>query len=148
MWLRIEARSSIPVYQQVVDGVKSAVAKRLLQPGDRLPAVRDLATELTVNHNTVQKAYQELEREHVIEVVRGKGTYISRNPSIPNERERREALYKEMVRWVIEAHHLRIRDDELLKLLRTAMQDIHQRGDEGATNGDHCRGSRELDEDV
>lgn len=131
MWLRIEVRSSIPVYQQVVDGVKSAVAKGLLQPGDRLPAVRDLAGELTVNHNTVQKAYQELEREHVIEVLRGKGTYIARNPSVPNERERRETLYKEMVRWVIEAHHLRIRDDELLEMLERALQDIHQGGEEG-----------------
>lgn len=131
MWLRIEVRSSVPVYQQVVDGVKSAVAKGLLQPGDRLPAVRDLATELTINHNTVQKAYQELERERVIEVVRGRGTYISRDPAIPNQGERRETLYKEMCRWAIEAHHLRIRDDELQRMLEMALKEIHEGTDEG-----------------
>ena len=63
---------------------KGAIAAGWLKPGDRLPSVRELAVSLAINHNTVAKAYQELERERVIEVVRGRGTFVAD----PGERPR------------------------------------------------------------
>ncbi len=57
MWLHVDPRSSVPVYLQVVNEVKTAVAKGMLSPGDRLPSVRELATEMTIDHNTIAKAY-------------------------------------------------------------------------------------------
>ncbi|MBX5436107.1 MAG: GntR family transcriptional regulator [Alicyclobacillaceae bacterium] len=117
-WLQVNPRSAVPVYQQVVDGVKAAVAKGWLRPGDRLPSVRELSTEMAINHNTIAKAYQELERERVIEVVRGRGTFIALEPAVPNREERMAELREQMRRMLVEAHHLRVSEDELLDMFR------------------------------
>jgi GntR family transcriptional regulator len=123
MWLHVDPRSAVPVYQQVVEGVKEAVARGVLKPGDKLPSVRELAMELTINHNTVSKAYQELEREHVIEVIRGRGTFIAMEPSLPDVSGRLRELKEAMVKWIVEAHHMKISDAELLELFRTVMEE-------------------------
>jgi len=116
MWFSVDPRSSKPVYQQVVDGVKEAIAKGVLSPGDRMPSVRELATAMMLNHNTVAKAYQELEREQVIEVVRGRGTFIASAHRPPDREERVHALTRHMRDMIVEAHHLAIGEDELIAL--------------------------------
>lgn len=123
MWLHVDPRSSVPMYQQVVEGVKEAVARGVLKPGDKLPSVRELAMELTINHNTVAKAYQDLEREHVIEVIRGRGTFIATEPDIPDLSVRVRELKEEMVRWIVEAHHLQLSDEELVELFQTVLRE-------------------------
>ena len=125
MWLQINPRSSIPMYQQVIDGVKSAIAKGWLQPGEKLPAVRELAMELTINHNTVVKAYAELEREHVIEMVRGRGTFVTRQPIVPNAEIRIRELRESVLRIAIEAYHLQIQDDELIDMLKQSLAELY-----------------------
>lgn len=122
MWLHVDPRSSIPVYLQVVDGVKAAVARGMLAPGERLPSVRELATEMTINHNTIAKAYQELERERVIEVVRGRGTFIATQPSVPNREERLGDMKQDMRRLLVEAHHLHLTDEDVLDLFRKVVE--------------------------
>ncbi|GMA51983.1 GntR family transcriptional regulator [Alicyclobacillus contaminans] len=123
MWLHVDPRSAVPVYQQVVEGVKAAVARGVLKPGDKLPSVRELAMELTINHNTVAKAYQELERLHVIEVIRGRGTFIAAEP-VPADRDHRmRELKHAMVRWIVEAHHMQMDEEALLELFRTVLQE-------------------------
>jgi GntR family transcriptional regulator len=109
------------MYQQVVEGVKEAVARGGLKPGDKLPAVRELAMELTINHNTVAKAYQELEREGVIEVIRGRGTFIAQSPVAPDPTAKLRELKEAMVKWIVEAHHLRMSDEELLELFHSVL---------------------------
>lgn len=116
MWLHVEPRSQIPVYQQVLDGIKTAVARGVLVAGDKLPSVRELAVELTINHNTVAKAYQELEREKVIEVIRGRGTFVSLHPSVPNAEARKAVLSDMMKRMLVEAHHLQMSEADLQRL--------------------------------
>ncbi|MBU3805016.1 MAG: GntR family transcriptional regulator, partial [Candidatus Cellulosilyticum pullistercoris] len=69
----IDPRDTRPIYEQIIDNIKEQVIKGVLKPGDQLPSVRQLAAMLTVNANTVMKAYSELEREEVIETIRGKG---------------------------------------------------------------------------
>jgi GntR family transcriptional regulator len=113
------------MYQQVIDGVKSAIAKGWLQPGEKLPAVRELAMELTINHNTVVKAYAELEREHVIEMVRGRGTFVTRQPIVPNAEIRIRELRESVLRLAIEAYHLQIQDDELIDMLKQSLAELH-----------------------
>lgn len=66
-----------PLYEQVVDGIKEQALKGLLKPGDQIPSIRQLAGMLMITPNTVSKAYQELERQGVIETIRGKGTFIA-----------------------------------------------------------------------
>jgi GntR family transcriptional regulator len=111
------------MYQQVVEGVKEAVARGGLKPGDKLPAVRELAMELTINHNTVAKAYQALEREGVIEVIRGRGTFIAESPAAPDPTSKLRELKEAMVKWIVEAHHLRMSDEELVALFQSVLRE-------------------------
>ncbi len=121
MWLSVDPRSPKPVYQQVVEGVKEAVARGLVACGDRLPPVRELATTMTLNHNTVARAYQELERERVIEVVRGRGTFIAASGPRPDREDRVRAMAARMREMLVEAHHLQMSDDDLLALFRATV---------------------------
>lgn len=125
MWLSINPRSPKPVYQQVVDGVKEAVAKGLLEQGDRMPSVRELAAEMTINHNTVARAYQELERDNLIEVVRGRGTFIAATRPRADRDERVRAVAARIRELLIEAHHLQMTEGDLLELFRVTLSEWH-----------------------
>lgn len=72
----LDHRSPIPIYVQLQIQVKQAVAGGVLEKGDQLPSVRELSGRLAVNPNTVARAYQELEREGIIETLRGRGTFV------------------------------------------------------------------------
>jgi GntR family transcriptional regulator len=73
----IDDRSPMPVYAQLCEQVLAAVAGGRLSRGGQLPSVRDVAAELGINPNTVNRAYAELEREGVVETRRGRGTYVA-----------------------------------------------------------------------
>lgn len=77
--------SSRPLYEQFVERIRADIAKGLLKPGSRLPSVRELATRLRVNPNTVMRSYQELERERLIVTQRGQGTFVTRSQEIIEE---------------------------------------------------------------
>ncbi|SIT03535.1 GntR family transcriptional regulator [Alicyclobacillus vulcanalis] len=130
MWLQVDPRAPTPVYQQIVDGVKAAVAAGWLAPGDRLPSVRDLAVALAVNHNTVAKAYQELERSRVIEVIRGRGTFVTRpSRTPPDAAERMEKLRDALRLAWIEAYHLGLTDAEFERMFHQAGEAARGRAD-------------------
>jgi GntR family transcriptional regulator len=76
----INPRSGVPIYIQLVDQVKRAVALGTLSPGEQLPTVKALALDLTVNANTVARAYRELERDRVIETSPGRGSFVRSEP--------------------------------------------------------------------
>jgi GntR family transcriptional regulator len=123
MWLSVDPRLPKPVYRQLVEGVKEAVARGLVAAGDRLPSVRELAAAMTLNHNTVARAYQELERERVIEVVRGRGTFVvATTRPRPDRDERVAAMAARMREMLVEAHHLQMGEDELLDLFRSTLR--------------------------
>ena len=69
-------RDSRPIYTQIVDGFLEQIAAGVLQPGDKLPSVRELAGSLTINPNTIQRAYRELEAQGWIASVVGKGSFV------------------------------------------------------------------------
>jgi GntR family transcriptional regulator len=77
MFISIDARSPLSIWEQIVFHTKENIAKGILSKGEKLPSVRDLATTLVINPNTVSRAYQELERQGIIETIRGKGTFVS-----------------------------------------------------------------------
>lgn len=133
MWLSVDPRSPRPVYQQVIDGVREAVAKGILEEGDRMPSVRELAAQMTLNHNTVARAYQELEREHVIEVVRGHGTFIAASRPRADRDERVQAMAARIREMLVEAHHLQMTDDDLLELFHATLSAWHQERRQGQT---------------
>lgn len=92
MTFAIDKKSGVPYYRQIIEQVKYAISRGELQTGDRLPTVRQLAVDLSVNPNTVIRAYREMEIEGVLETQQGSGTYVgSREPEI-DEVERQRML--------------------------------------------------------
>jgi GntR family transcriptional regulator len=73
----VDPRSGVPLYSQLIDQVKRSIAVGALAPGERLPTVKQLAVDLTINPNTVARAYRDLERDGVIETSPGRGSFVS-----------------------------------------------------------------------
>lgn len=114
LMLRIDFRSGLPIYTQIVNQVQAQIASGVLAPGDQLPTVRALAEELRVNFNTVARAYRILDEARIISTQQGRGTYITEIPP-PNvtERLRRESLKALTERYISEALRLEFSTDEI-----------------------------------
>ena len=86
----IDTKSGVPFYRQIIEQVKFAIARGDLQPGDRLPTVRQLAVDLSINPNTVIRAYREMEIEGVLDTQQGSGTFVSnRKPDVDRLEQQR-----------------------------------------------------------
>jgi len=90
--LRLDERSGVPIYRQVIDQVTGGIASGTLAPGNQLPTVRQLAVDLAINPNTVIRAYRELEIRGVIETQQGTGTFIANRKVTRDEAERERQL--------------------------------------------------------
>jgi len=88
----LDLKSGVPFYRQIIDQVKSAIATGMLEPGDRLPTVRQLAVDLSVNPNTVSRAYTELELTGLVETQLGSGTFVGQRRVEQDDVERRRIL--------------------------------------------------------
>ena len=88
----LDMKSGVPVYRQLIDQVLGAIAGATLNPGDRLPTVRQVAVDLTINPNTVVRAYKELEIRGVLTTQQGTGTFISNQPVKADDAERQRRL--------------------------------------------------------
>lgn len=95
--------TSQPIYMQLADLLKKQIVRGQLRPGDKLPSVRELAIQYTVNPNTVQRTYRELEQDGVVEVRRGQGTFVIRDDGITHRL--RETLKQEYVTTFVQ--HMR-----------------------------------------
>jgi GntR family transcriptional regulator len=128
MRLQINFKSGKPVYLQVVDQVKAAVASGGLRGGDTLPGIRPLAESLRINRNTIAKAYTELESQGVIQTAAGKGCIV-RDASSPYRKDVRLDLLKEEIdAAVVQAHHLQIGRADFLRLAEARFDAFeHQR---------------------
>jgi GntR family transcriptional regulator len=112
---RLDRRSGVPTYLQLVQQVKQAIRLGLLQPGDQLPTVKEVVAKLVINPNTVLKAYRALDHEGLAEGRRGEGTFVSSNlPSTPLENHK--ALRKSLVRWLESARKAGL-DEEAVQAL-------------------------------
>jgi GntR family transcriptional regulator len=89
---RLDLHSGVPVYRQIIDQVMGRMAAGSLAPGDQLPTVRQVAVDLAINPNTVQRAYREMEIRGVLETQQGTGTFISQQKVKRDEVERRRQL--------------------------------------------------------
>ena len=90
--VKLDVKSGVPFYRQVIDQVKAAIATETLSPGDRLPTVRQLAVDLSINPNTVSRAYTELELTGLVETQMGSGTFVGDRPVERDDVERRRLL--------------------------------------------------------
>ena len=85
---QLDMKSSRSIYEQVIDKIKELIMTDVLAEGDRLPSVRELSRQLTINPNTVQKAFKALDREGYIYTVSGKGTFVSPKSEIRIDQSR------------------------------------------------------------
>ena len=90
--IHIDVKSGVPFYRQIIDQVKAAIATEAIAAGDRLPTVRQLAVDLSINPNTVSRAYTELELTGLVETQMGSGTFVGNRPVERDDVERRRLL--------------------------------------------------------
>ncbi|ABS21403.1 GntR family transcriptional regulator [Bacillus cytotoxicus] len=126
--MKIEFSPNIPIYIQVMEYIKKEIATGHLSLGDKIPSVRELASELQVNPNTIQRTFQELEREGIVITRRGMGRYVT------SEGEKIMELRKEMAKELLDSFingmdHLGFSGDEILSILRSSLED--KKGDKG-----------------
>ena len=89
---KLDPRSGVPVYRQIIDQVLGGISAGSLKAGDQLPTVRQLAVDLAINPNTVVRAYRELEIREVLSTQQGTGTFITEEKPQPDELERRRRV--------------------------------------------------------
>jgi GntR family transcriptional regulator len=118
MNLEIDFRSGIPIYLQVVERIKERLAAGQLKPGDQLPTVRSLASDLRVNFNTIARAYRIMDESGIISTQQGRGTYILEMPSREVLGSMRAKALEDLTRRYIEdAERLAAEPEELFQIL-------------------------------
>ena len=117
MLVNLNAQDGRPLYLQIMDEVRRAVSVGSLRPEDPLPSVRELAGELVINPRTVSQAYQELEREGVVYVRRGQGTFVS--STVQRDGEERRTLARAVAkRALLEARRDYLTVEELVTMIQ------------------------------
>jgi len=111
--VQLNYRDAKPIYEQIKEGLRKLVVSGALRAGDKLPSVRDMASQLAINPNTIQRAYRELENEGYIYTLVGKGTFVAENDNIDNTREKE--LLQEFDERVKELLYLEVSKDTLKK---------------------------------
>src|SRR5579864_3155697 len=115
---RLDLRSGVPVYRQLIDQVTGGMAAGTLSPGDQLPTVRQVAVDLSINPNTVVRAYRELEIRGVLETQQGTGTFISHQKVKHDEVERQRQLGQLVSEFVSRAGSAGFTIEDLLEQLQ------------------------------
>lgn len=104
-----------PIYEQVKDKLRELIIKGVLKEGDKLPSVRDLASNLVVNPNTVQKAYSELEKEGYVYSIVAKGIYVADITAVSRKNDLRiSELYESVLQQVRELKYLGMEKDDII----------------------------------
>ena len=117
--LHLDFRSGLPIYIQIMNQIEQQVSGGMLKPGDQLPTVRALASELRVNFTTVARAYRLLDEAGVISTQQGRGTYIMEKvPPEMEKRLRRETLEVLARQYIGEGKRLNFSDAELSQMVR------------------------------
>ncbi|WP_108670726.1 GntR family transcriptional regulator [Peribacillus acanthi] len=113
----LDMRSRQPIYEQLVDKLKELIISEVLKADEQLPSVRTLAQQLTINPNTIQKAYRELEVQGYIYSVKGRGSFVNPNSLVINS-EKLETVKKELLKVLSEAMYLGLKADDVIALVR------------------------------
>ena len=115
---RLDSQSGVPVYRQIIDQVLGGMSAGSLKAGTQLPTVRQVAVDLSINPNTVVRAYRELEIRGVLETQQGTGTFISEQKVKSNEVERRRQLGQLVTEFVSRAGASGFTVEELVEELQ------------------------------
>ena len=124
MFFTVDPSNGVAIYLQIVNQIKFAIAEQTLRPGQLLPSVRELSQLLTVNPNTVARAFQELQSEGLTETLRGRGVVV-RKGSLERCRKDRKKLFTDQIATVLtEALHGGLSADEIRKLVERKLKSL------------------------
>jgi GntR family transcriptional regulator len=126
VFISIDPSNDVPIFRQIVQQIKTAVAMGRLLPEDPLPSVRQLAVELAVNPNTVARAYLDLEIEGVIYKRQGAGTFVSSQGVRVSKNERRKVLGELLERALVEGVNLGLEEKEMRETFDRVLEKIVQ----------------------
>ena len=117
---RLDVKSGVPAYRQLVDQVRQALRLGLLRPGDQLPTVRDVVRQIAINPNTVHRAYRDLEQQGLTEGRPGSGTFITR--ALARVPEQQKALQRQLEKWMRSAREAGLGEEAISALVAEAMR--------------------------
>ena len=114
--LELDLRSRLPIYEQLVDKCKELIITKVLEADQQLPSVRTLAKQLSINPNTIQKAYRELERQGYIYSVKGRGSFVTPSVQVSNT-EKIIKLKKQLMKIISELSYLGVKKEDVLNMI-------------------------------
>ena len=120
--IRIDLKNRKSIYEQIVDGFKEEIVTGVLAPGDQLPSVRDLSAKLTVNPNTIQKAFRALEAQGFIYPVSGRGNFVSGGERSVTDSQKEE-IYAKIEASVNELRYLGVPSGEIIQRISKITQE-------------------------
>jgi GntR family transcriptional regulator len=130
---RVDAGSGVPIYRQLVEQVRRDLMLGRLHPGDQLPSVKEVVDSLSVNPNTVVKAFAELEHQGLVVRRQGVGTFVAASPSVTSM-SASPRLLGSLSRWAARAKQEGLSAEQIRMLLEVVLDDFAESG-EGRTAG-------------
>ena len=132
--IHLDYRDSRPMYEQIKDGFRRLIVQGLMETDDKLPSVRELASSLAINPNTIQRAYRELEREGYVYVISGKGSFVAGVPE--RDSVRRKELLEKFRQIIEELFYLGISEEEMGQEIQRVRGKIVEREGKGGKTDD------------
>ncbi len=143
MLFRLDLQDEVPIYEQIVRQVVSAVADGILQPGDLVPSVREVARQLVVNPNTVQRAYRQLQDQGILQPVRGTGLAVAEGVRERCRRQRDEFVRRRLESALRDALRSGVTAEQLKQMLQDLVATLNGQR-ETAADEEPDQGGREL----
>ncbi|MDZ5621732.1 GntR family transcriptional regulator [Nocardioides bizhenqiangii] len=125
---RLETKTGVPPYLQLVHQVRQAVLLGYLEDGDQLPMIREAVEQLAINPNTVSKAYRQLEQEGLVSAKPGVGTFVTGAPRTTIPPARYAALRRALERWLASAEDAGLDDDAIAALIAIVRRELAEEG--------------------
>lgn len=129
MFIQIKPASSKPIYIQIMEQIKYAIASGIAKEGEQLLSVRELARQLCVNPNTVAKAYHELERDRYLNTHKGKGVYVAPSTNILTQEEKERLVGEKLEGALVDAMNLGLSFRDVKKILSKTIDNFKRTGE-------------------
>ena len=128
MFLHIDASNGIPIYDQICRQMKFAIAQGAVPPGDLVPSVRELGKTLTLNANTVARAYRDLQADGVLEPLRGEGLRVAKQAPERCRKERQQLLAARLSGAIVECRQAGLDEPALRELIESVLNQTARPG--------------------
>lgn len=126
----VNSKSSIPLYEQIQSKVKELILKDALREGDKLPSVRELAFIITVNPNTISKAYGKLEEDEILETFKGKGTFVKDGAKLLVKEDGIFLIEKNLRKILENAFLLNLGLEDIIKMEKQIYSEVEEKNND------------------